>query len=511
MSVIDAHDPNLVVGVIGAGTMGRGIAQVCASAGIATRLFDTDPAALAGAQEFVGKMLDRAVEKGRISGEAAEAAKANIRPAKKLEELADCGVVIEAVVEKIAIKEEIFAALDGILRKGAILATNTSSLSVTQIGAATKRPESVAGFHFFNPPPLMKLVEVIRGLKTSEACVEALLALAERIGKHPVACADTPGFVVNHAGRAYMPEGLRIVFEGIAAPAAIDRIMKEAAGFRLGPFELLDLVGLDVAHSVMQAIYEQYYHEPAYRPSPLSDTRLAAGLLGRKSKQGFYDYRDGAEAPSEAEAPPAPADVRVWVPPREAEARRKLQPILAAAGASLESGEAPSAEALVLVAPMGEDVSSCVAAQKLPAARTLGIDLLLALDTRRVLMASPATTAEARRAARGLFAADGAKVSLIEDSPGFVAQRILAMVVNVACHIAQQGIAAPQDIDTAVKLGLNYPLGPLEWGDQLGPQRVLTILENLQKAYGEPRYRPSPWLRRRAELGLSLLARPAEG
>lgn len=506
MSMVDPNDPDLVVGVIGAGTMGRGIAQVVASSGIRTRLFDSDPAAVAGATTFIASMLDRSVEKGRMNAADARGVTERIVPAENLDDLSDCGIVIEAVVEELEVKRDIFGRLDAILADGAILTTNTSSLSVTRTAAATQRPSHVAGFHFFNPPPLMKLVEVIRGLQTSDACVEALVALARRIGKHPVVCADTPGFIVNHAGRAYMPEALRIVSERICAPADIDRVMKDAAGFRLGPFELLDLVGLDVAHSVMNAIYAQYYHEPAYSPSPLSDVRLAAGLLGRKAKRGFYEYDGAAEA--EPKAPTPPSGASVWISPQVAEARPTLEPIFEAAGATVEAGRDPTGRALVVVTPLGRDVSACVAADGLPADRTLGVDIVLPLEKRRTLMVSPATSRAARYAAAGLLAADGARVTTIDDSPGFVAQRILAMIVNVACNIAQQGIAEPRDIDVAVKLGLNYPMGPLEWGDALGAKRILDILRGLQDCYREPRYRPSPWLRRRAELGLSLLTPP---
>lgn len=502
--MIDLNASRLTVGVVGAGTMGRGIAQVAASAGLDVRLHDDRGETVQEALRFIAGMLGRAVEKGRMTAEEAEAIKSRLHPAKVLSDLAGCHLVVEAIIEDMAAKMALFAELDRLLPAEAVLTTNTSSLSVTEIAAATARAPQVAGFHFFNPPPLMRLVEVVRGLNTAPALVEALVALAQRMGKEPVVCEDTPGFLVNHAGRAYGPEALRIVGEGICRPVDIDAIMKGQAGFRMGPFELLDLVGLDVAHGVMEAIYEQYYHEPAYKPSVLGRLRVKGGLLGRKSGQGFYSYTDGK--PVAPEPPPVPPrrQVPVWISPAAPAGREALQAVLQDAGAELEDSTAPGPTALCVVTPVGADVTTAAIEQGLDPRRTVGVDTLFDLSKHRTLMVNPVTDPVVRDAIHGLLAHDGAGVSVICDSPGFVAQRMIAMVVNVACNIAQQRIAAPDAIDTAVQLGLNYPRGPLEWGDAIGPARILQVLRSLHDVYQDPRYRPSPWLVRRAALGVSL-------
>lgn len=503
--MIDPQRRDLVVGVLGAGTMGRGIAQVAAAAGMPVRLFDADPRQLDDAVAFIGRMFNRAAEKGRMSAEEAGAAIDRIRIAGGLNGFSDCHLVIEAIVEDLDIKQRTFAELDRVVGGEGILATNTSSLPVTGIAARAEHQHRIAGLHFFNPPPLMKLVEVIAGLRTDRAVAEALLTIARRMGKYPVLCQDTPGFLVNHAGRAYAPEALRIVSEGICEPVDVDRVMKDAVGFRMGPFELLDLVGIDVAHSVMEAIYHQYYEEPMYKPSVIGEQRKAGGLHGRKTGAGFYRYRDGGPMLPEEAAAPGVDNPRVWISSSDEASRNMLTAIMEAAGADVQTGEGRSRDATCVVTPLGADASTCAVAESLDPTRTVAVDTLSGCKGRRTIMTTPVTDPGHRDAVHALLAADGTPVTVIRDSPGFIAQRIVAMIVNVSCNIAQQRIAAPDDIDTAVKLGLNYPKGPLELGDEVGPKRVLHILRRLSRCYGDPRYRPSPWLVRRADLGLSLL------
>ncbi|OZI27265.1 3-hydroxyacyl-CoA dehydrogenase [Bordetella genomosp. 7] len=500
------------IAVVGAGAMGRGIAQIAAQAGVQVRLYDTSGDAIASARESLRQLWDKLAQKGKLSHADAEAALARIHPAAALDELADCQVVVEAIVERLDVKRDLFVKLESIVGPDCILASNTSSLSITAIAAACQRPQRVVGFHFFNPVALMKVVEVIDGLRSDPAAGDALAALARRMGHTPVRAKDMPGFIVNHAGRGMNIEGLKVAQESVASFAQIDAIMREQAGFRMGPFELMDLTALDVSHPVMESIYRQFFDEPRFRPSPITAVRLAGGLIGRKAGAGFYDYPDGQkQAPAEPAAPAAEPGLRVWVSPAHEEGRARALALLESLGAGIvDTAQAPD-DALLLVTPYGEDVSTCASQQGLDATRTVGLDTLhgLAAGKRRTLMLSPATQARWRDAAHALLAGDGAPVSVIQDSAGFVAQRIVAAIVNVACEIAQQGIATPADIDRAVTLGLGYPMGPLAMGDALGGERILEILRNLQRVTGDMRYRPSLWLQRRVQLGLSLLAEPA--
>ena len=504
---LDVSRPDLTLAVIGTGVMGRGIAQIAAQAGVRVLLQDSRPGAAQAAKEFISQQIERLLAKGRLAKPDAERARQNLVVAGSLDALSPCHVVVEAIVEDLETKRELFRSLEAIVARDCLLASNTSSLSITAIAHACTGPERVGGFHFFNPVPLMKVVEVVDGVLTAPWVGEALAALAQRLGHRPVRARDTPGFIVNHAGRGYGTEALRILGEGIAEFHAVDRILRDCAGFRLGPFELLDLTGLDVSHPVMESIYRQYYEEPRYRPSPITGQRVAAGLLGRKSGRGFYRHESGKqEQIAEPPAPPARPQ-SVWV--SRAGLGAKLADLVAKLGAPVDSGAKPAARSLCLVAPLGRDATSTALDEGLDPARTLAVDCLLPLERRRTLMTTPVTAPAMAAAAHGLLSSDGVPVSVIHDSPGFVVQRVLAQIVNIACDIAQQRIASPADIDAAVTLGLAYPQGPLAWGDSIGAARVLGILEGLQDFYGDPRYRASPWLKRRARLGVSLLTSEA--
>jgi 3-hydroxybutyryl-CoA dehydrogenase len=496
--MLDASRADLVAGVAGAGTMGRSIVQVLAQCGVRTLVFDAQAGAAPKAKAMLSETLGKLVERGKLERTAADATLARIETVDRLEALAPCHVVIEAIVEDLGAKRELFSKLEAIVDGDCILASNTSSLSVSAMAAACRRPQRVAGYHFFNPVPLMKVVEVVAGELTEPWATEALAALARRFGHTPVQCGDTPGFVVNHAGRAYVPEALRILSEGIADFATIDRILVDAAGFRLGPFGLMDLVGLDVSHAVMKSMYQQYFDEPKYQPSFLCEARVAAGLLGRKTRRGWYTYtKDGAPEPvPESASPGKTRPESVWAVPQLKELLGRLEARLAAK---------PDAAGVCFVAPLGKDATTSALELGLDPRRTVALDPLFGFAKRRTLMLTPATTREVQESALALLAADGVPVSVIKDSPGFVAQRVVAHIVNVGCDIAQMRIACPQDLDRAVVLGLSYPRGPLAMGDAVGAERVLEVLEAMHEFYQEPRYRPSPWLRRRAKLGVSLL------
>ncbi|WP_440109081.1 3-hydroxyacyl-CoA dehydrogenase [Acidovorax sp. BL-A-41-H1] len=494
------------IGIAGTGAMGRGIAQIAAQAGSEVLLLDANPGAAEAAKAALEDQWARLVAKGRLDDTQASAYAARLCPVAAVADLAACDLVVEAIVERLDAKQALLAQLQKVLRDDAVLATNTSSLSVTAIGAGLPRPGQLAGFHFFNPVPLMKVVEVIAGLKTDPAICAALVNYARQMGHTPVQAQDTPGFIVNHAGRGFGTEALRIVGEGVTDFATVDRILRDQVGFKLGPFELMDLTALDVSHPVMESIYRQYYDEPRFRPSVITAQRLAGGLLGKKVGEGFYRYANGvAQVPPEPPVPVVEQIPPVWVSPR-ASRRAELYQLLKDLGATIETGQSPSAHAITLVAPLGFDVTTVAVVERLDPARTIGIDMLIddAATRRRVLATNPATRVDIRNAAHALFARDGKAVSVIRDSGGFVTQRVVATIVNIASDICQQGICSPRDLETAVTLGLGYPLGPLAMGDRWGPTNILEVLFNMQTVYGDTRYRPSPWLRRRGAIGLSL-------
>ncbi len=499
----DLTKSDLVVAVFGAGTMGRGIAQVCAQAGIETLLYDARVGAVDEAIAAVGKGLDGQITKGRMTANGKAAVMNRLKPMTALEDAKRAGLIIEAIVEDLAVKRDLFSKLEAIVARDAVLATNTSSLAVTEIAAGCSRPERVGGLHFFNPPPVMKLVEVIAGLRSDPSLTDSLVALTKRIAKTPIVATDAPGFVVNHAGRAYGPEALRIVAQGVASPREVDDLMKEAAGFRMGPFELLDLIGGDVTHAVMESMYGRYYEEPMYQPSAQMATRVAAGLYGRKSGIGFYDYKN-AEAPSPPtiEVAKEPVPTALWI--ADEDGGRELAEVLEAAGIKTNVGGMPSKDALCLVTPLGEDCTGAALRLSLDPSRTVAVDMLGRFAKRYTAMKNPLTSASALASAVAALGATGAPITAINDSTGFVTQRLLAMIVNIGTRIAELRVAAPADIDTAVELGLNYPKGPLALGDMLGPVRVLAVLDGMFALTHDPKYRATTWLRRRAMLGVSL-------
>lgn len=490
-----------IVGVVGAGAMGRGIAQVGVTGGMSVLLFDAAPGAAAKAQEAINAQLDQMAAKGRLAPEAAAAAKQRLTVVDDLEALAPVDLVVEAIVENLAVKQDVFRRLEAIVRPDCLLASNTSSLRIASIASACQHRGRIGGLHFFNPVPLMKLVEVIRAPSTSDTTIATLVEVGRRMGRIPVVVQDSPGFLVNLGGRAYTQEALRIVSEGVSTPAQVDAVMRDAWGFRMGPFELMDLTGIDVNFPVSQIVYEGYFYDRRLATSPVHQLLKESGQFGRKTGRGFFEYDAAGKAivPSPDAPSSAPPAKRVAL----AEPDEALAELLRGFGlevSGFDDGEGP-----ILCAPLGEDCSTYATRLKLDHRRLFALDIAGKLDKRLTLMRAPGARQDLLDGLVACLHAAGRAVTVIHDSPGFIGQRIAAMVANLGCEMAQIRIASPDDIDKAMTLGLNYPFGPLALADAMGVDAVHTVLQQLQAITGDDRYRPSLWLRRRALLGLSAL------
>jgi 3-hydroxybutyryl-CoA dehydrogenase len=502
------------LGVVGAGTMGSGIAQLGCAAGMEVLLHDPLPEALARGAEGVRTGLGKWIEKGR----AGEEALALLRPAGSLEELAPCELVIEAAPERLDLKRELFASLSGICAPDAVLATNTSSIPVTALAGAAERPENVVGMHFFNPPPLMKLLEVIRADQTGDRALELATATGEAMGKQVILAADGPGFLVNRCGRPFGAEALRLLQERVATHEQIDRICRMGAGFRMGPFELMDLVGVDVGYEVARSFTELSFGEPRWKPSPIQARMVAAGRLGRKAGRGYYDYSgDGPYRPEDPE-PAADADAAGAAPAAgtlvailgEGRLADALRDRARAAGYDLREGgpaelvvdagvepaeRLPGGAPLLLLCAGGS-----LASRGEPGA--IGFHLLPPLETCRLVELTRLDTAQpfAADAAEEFFARLGFASEWVDDAPGLVLGRIVCQLVNEACFAAGEGVGSEKDVDAGLTLGLNHPRGPFEWCEAIGVEQVCSTIEGLWRERREERYRLAPLLRRRAIL-----------
>ncbi|MFE4410258.1 3-hydroxyacyl-CoA dehydrogenase [Streptomyces sp. NPDC056821] len=494
MTALDLSSP---VAVVGTGTMGQGIAQVALVAGHTVRLYDAVPGRAREAAAEIGARLDRLVEKDRLTGAERDAARARLLAADALTELADCALVVEAVLERLDVKQELLKELEGVVGDDCLLATNTSSLSVTAVGGALRVPGRLVGLHFFNPAPLMPLVEVVSGFATDVTSATRAYETARAWGKTPVACADTPGFIVNRIARPFYAEAFAVYESQGADPATIDAVLRESGGFRMGAFELTDLIGQDVNESVTHSVWQSFFQDVRFTPSLAQRRLVESGRHGRKSGQGWYDYREGAERPephtAEREAPPAYVVAEGGLGPAS-----DLLALIREAGIQVREEDEDHGTRLVL--PSGGQLVLADGQTSVEFRDVVYFDL--ALDyrgaTRIALSASRDTSPRTVAEATGLFQALGKKVSVIGDVPGMIVARTVARIVDLAHDAVAKGAATEEDIDTAMRLGVNYPLGPFEWSRRLGGSWACSVLDNLHECDPSGRYAPSLALYRHA-------------
>jgi 3-hydroxybutyryl-CoA dehydrogenase len=515
-----------VLGVLGAGTMGAGIAELGCVAGFTTHLYDPFPEELERAGERIRRRLARAAERGRIDAGEAAAAGDRLVLSESVDDLHRCELTIEAAPERLELKRDLLRHVSEVAPQAAIHATNTSSILVTSLASAALLPEHVVGMHFFNPPPAMRLLEVVRAEQTGERALEVARAVGERMGKHVIVVDDGPGFLVNRCGRPFGAEGLRLLQERVATVEQIDRVCRLGGGFRMGPFELMDLVGIDVGLEVARSFDEQSFGEPRWKPNPLQARMVAAGRLGRKAGRGWYAYEDERPHRPEDPEPPAPGggDGRRVAIDGSGALARELRDRAGQAGfdarAPDQFGGAEEPQLVVdcsVPAPvsdlgLGADgvptavlcADRSLAERDMP--RACGFHLLPPLESTRLVEHTRLASSDPRacEAAAAFFGACGFHVEWVGDGPGLVLGRIVCQLVNEAAFAIGEGVGAGDDVDAGLRLGLNHPRGPVEWGNRIGLRHVLATVDGLFAELHDPRYRAAPRLRRAVATGRGL-------
>jgi 3-hydroxybutyryl-CoA dehydrogenase len=509
------------VGVIGAGTMGAGIAQVAAAAGRRVLLHDVADGAAERAVSRIREQVKSLAARGRIS---ADAAALDVTAVGDLRALAGCDIVVEAIVEDLAAKKALLSGLEQVVAPGCMLASNSSSLSPTAMAAGLEHPDRVVGLHFFNPAPRMRLVEVISGLATSPAVAGQVAGLAREWGKTVVFSAATPGFIVNRIARPYYGEAWRLYAERAASFEVIDAVLTGAGGFPMGPFALMDLIGHDVNEAVTRSVWGAFGYDPRFAPSLEQRALVEAGWLGRKVGRGCYDYTAGVPGDSPADpvahaAGLAGIESVAMVPGSVTEyGPTTMSGLLARSGVSVVPGDPDEEMGLLdgtVVLPSGVVLDRCNGATASAVSFALERPVIVidrALDdaTASAIAIAPsdgcplAGVAEAA----GLLLSAGLKVHVIDDIPGMIVTRTVAMLANLATDAVASGVASAEDVEVAMRLGVNYPRGPIAWGQQWGTRTVLSILDSLENWYRDGHYRAAPALRRAVLAGGGPLTGP---
>ncbi|MBI2692358.1 MAG: 3-hydroxyacyl-CoA dehydrogenase [Solirubrobacterales bacterium] len=504
--------PDAPIGVVGAGTMGAGIAQVAAVGGLDVKLFDVAEGAADAARGRIASFLERSVARGKTTDAQAGAAISRIDAVSSVQELGDCFLIIEAVAEKLEVKQDLFSKLAAVTAPGTVFATNTSSLPVTAIAAGVPQSERVVGMHFFNPVPLMRLVEVIAGMNSSAEALTIARAVGAAMGRESIDASDGPGFLVNRVSRPFLLEAQQLLGEGVADAPTIDRVMRLGGGFRMGPFELSDLVGVDVGYDIAKSFYDLGHGEPRWRPSGIPAQMIAAGRLGRKSGRGYYEYPEGGayrpEDPSPQMIESASGAVDVI---GETQLARELRRLAEAAGyevaAPAEIPRTITIDARLVTAGRDIDLSRgpvavlCAGNSLAAAARGrdfAGFHCLPPLGEARAveITRGSGTSEETLTVTRHFFHVIGKHVIEVGDGPGLVLGRVVCQLINEASFALQEGVGSAEDIDKGVQLGLNYPRGLMAWRDAIGSAQIVSSLDALQREIGGDRYRAAPALRR---------------
>ncbi|MEM7728334.1 MAG: 3-hydroxyacyl-CoA dehydrogenase NAD-binding domain-containing protein [Pseudomonadota bacterium] len=473
------------VAVCGSGAMGAGIAQVAAQAGCDVVVYDSFPGALERVQEQVAKGAAALLKRGKIDEAEAQAMQDRVRWTDSLDDLSDRQLIIEAVIENFDIKAELFAKLEGVVAQDCVLATNTSSLGVSALASKLEGPERFIGLHFFNPAAIMKLVEVVPGLRSAPAIIEAAAATMQGWGKTAVVAKDVPGFIVNRVARPFYSEGWQAYEEEVASAATIDFLYRDLAGFRMGPLELGDLIGHDINSTAAQSVYDSYAGRTRFRPSLTQAALAKAGLLGRKSGQGIYDYGEGAEKPASDFADAADAG------------EVKRGPFAESFG---EIGIADDSLAPFTWIVDGMSVRVTDGRSARQCARDEGRDVAV-LDYVRDIgsvtaIAYSASSDGADKAARALITALGKKPVTLRDRPGALVFRTILQLVNAGADAVRDWLCSAEDVDTALRLGVNYPFGPMDWVSKMQSGYAVAALENIARETGDDAlFRPNHILR----------------